>query len=99
MATYGLQRGEYAKLLEAQGGKCAVCLKVLAYKPHVDHDHKTGAVRGLLCKSDNSHVLKYARDDPERLRRAASYLEHPPAEWVLGFRAKGHNPNRSENES
>ncbi len=65
----------------AQGGVCAICeqpetaqrsgrAKWLA----VDHDHGTGAVRGLLCSNCNP-MLGYAKDDPALLRAAASYLE------------------------
>ncbi|MBA3357418.1 MAG: hypothetical protein H0U18_16060 [Pyrinomonadaceae bacterium] len=40
----------------------------------VDHDHKTWAIRGLLCCRCNS-VIGYAKDNPETLRNAISYLE------------------------
>lgn len=50
----------YAKLFEAQQGKCAICeVHQDAYtRSHaVDHDHKTGAVRGLLCLVCNRYVI------------------------------------------
>lgn len=84
--TYGLGPGEYEKLLATQNGQCAGCLKVFSYRLDVDHDHKTGIVRGLLCKSDNRKVLAYAKDDSARLRRLADYLEDPPAVRILGIR-------------
>lgn len=84
--TYGLKPGEYAKLLEAQGGACAGCGKKFSYYLDVDHDHVSGVVRGLLCKSDNRKVLPYAKDDAARLRRLARYLEDPPAVKILGIR-------------
>lgn len=84
--TYGLKAGEYDKLLAAQGGVCAICKKPRRGNFDVDHDHKTGLVRGLLCPADNRKVLKYARNDPQRLRAAAEYIEAPPALRILGER-------------
>ena len=94
--TYGLLPGEYDKLFEAQGGKCWICGGTRRGNLDVDHDHTTGAVRGLLCASDNRKVLKYARNDPERLRRAADYLENPPAQQILGIRI--HRDNRKDTD-
>ena len=41
---------------------------------HVDHDHETGKIRGLLCHACNI-VLGLVKDDPDRLRLLANYLE------------------------
>ncbi|MEU9259005.1 endonuclease VII domain-containing protein [Streptomyces sp. NPDC048212] len=92
--TYGLGPGEYDKLFEAQGGCCAICGGTRRGNLDVDHDHATGIVRGLLCAADNRKVLKYARNDPERLRKAADYLERPPAVEILGIRI--HRDNRGD---
>jgi hypothetical protein len=72
---YGLTHDEYMVLLEAQGGACAICgdsgqRRALA----VDHDHVTGAVRGLLCDRCNP-MLGYARDDIAVLEAAIEYLK------------------------
>jgi hypothetical protein len=82
---YGLGPGDYGKLLEAQGGRCAITgcratgrTKRLA----VDHDHKTGEVRGLLCGPHNQ-LIGYNRDNPAAFRSMADYLENPPARAVL----------------
>ena len=58
-------------MLEAQGGVCAAC-KTDEPK-HVDHDHKTGRVRGMLCYLCNQ-ALGNVRDDVSRLRGLIDYL-------------------------
>ena len=60
-------------MLERQGGRCLVCGATPSKPLHVDHDHETGAVRGLLCGFCNS-VLGLALESPEILRRAQIYL-------------------------
>lgn len=86
--TYGLGPGDYDRLLAAQGGKCAVLgcratgrTKRLA----VDHNHKTGEVRGILCGPHNQ-LIGYNQDSPEAFRSIADYLECPPARAVLDLR-------------
>lgn len=69
--TYGLTLDDYDRMLEAQGGQC-VC-GVVEDPLHVDHDHDTGEVRGLLCGSCN-RTLGMALDSPERLLVLARYL-------------------------
>ena len=82
--TYGLTADEYSLILAYQCGGCAICGGARRYKLHVDHCHKTGEVRGLLCKACNGRLLTAARDNPDTLRRAATYLESPPARAALG---------------
>lgn len=84
--TYGVTEEEYRILYEAQGGRCAICRRATgkARRLAVDHNHKTGEVRGLLCKPCNSYgIAMFARDDPEVLERAAAYLRNPPAIEIL----------------
>lgn len=75
---YGLSPDRYEELMLAQDGRCAICRSDAwpgkGNRPHVDHDHATGKVRGLLCASCNNGLGRFA-DDPERLRAAADYLE------------------------
>ena len=78
--AYGLSDGEYAALLTSQGGVCAICgtadTGTFQGKPKqmaVDHDHATGAVRGLLCAPCNQGLGNFG-DDPDRLLTAAKYL-------------------------
>jgi hypothetical protein len=76
---YGITLEEYEGILAAQGGGCAICESVTPrYKGrvifHVDHDHATGKVRGLLCHPCNM-VLGYVVDSVEMLQRSIQYLE------------------------
>jgi len=87
---YGLLPGEYKKMYERQGGRCAVksCrARGVSRRLAVDHIHALGlhnrkAVRGLLCKFHNREI-GYAGDDPEVFDSIAGYLRHPPAREVL----------------
>ena len=72
MRRYGITADQFDAMVEAQGGVCALCR---ARKPeHVDHDHLTGAVRGVLCSCCNQGLGNF-RDDAATLRLAADYLE------------------------
>ena len=80
LKRYGLTVSEFEALWAEQGGHCAACNAAMTrrtHRPdsvHVDHDHSTGAVRGLTCGMCNIGIGCFY-DDPERLRRAAAYLE------------------------
>lgn len=75
-AIYGLAWEQYQDLLKNQNYKCAICNDD---KPggigdwHVDHDHVTKKVRGLLCSACNLMIGK-AKDNPEILEAGAQYL-------------------------
>ena len=57
-----------------QNGACAIC-GIVSQKPlHVDHNHSTGRVRGLLCTRCNS-MIGYARDSVTLLQKGIEYLE------------------------
>lgn len=75
-AKYNLTKEVFALLLDEQGGGCAICGGPPTTKHgfHVDHDHETGRIRGILCHGCNT-ALGGAKDDPEILRKAAAYLE------------------------
>ena len=85
---YGLTRATYAMLWEEQDGRCLICEKKFgALRPAcIDHDHKTGKVRGLLCQSDN-WALGERHDNAGWFRRAAHYLTYPPATVLWGAAA------------
>lgn len=87
--TYGITEAQYLAILDRQGGECAVCYK--APPPgknlNVDHDHKTGHVRGLLCTACNYDLIGRRRD-PDLFQSAALYLSQPYlASTVLGSTA------------
>jgi hypothetical protein len=72
---YGVSNEDHARMAIEQGGGCAICGKPAKRKRlHTDHDHATGFIRGLLCFSCNVAV-GYMKDSPERLRKAADYLD------------------------
>ena len=72
---YGITRQDYQTLVDNQSGRCAICSKVLTSgrDEHIDHDHLTGNVRGVLCGGCNLALGKF-RDSPEVLIAAAKYL-------------------------
>lgn len=78
LSKYGLTPDEYDRLLAAQGGSCAICR---ADSPggkhddhfHVDHDHETGKVRGLLCNKCNV-ALGVFGDNLGGIERVVEYL-------------------------
>lgn len=88
LENYGLTSEEYWLIYHAQDGKCFVCHRATGArkKLSVDHCHKTGIVRGLLCSSCNRGVLGHLRDDIAALQRGIDYLNNPPAVRVLGAR-------------
>lgn len=67
---------EHRAMLEAQMGVCVTCGKPPATgkRFHIDHDHNTGRVRGLLCGACNRGLGMFY-DSPDALRTAAAYLE------------------------
>lgn len=82
LKKYGLTPETYKALREKQMGLCAACLAPTKERgsgrskdtEHIDHDHVTGEVRGLLCVRCNV-ALGMARDDPQVLRCLLNYLE------------------------
>ncbi len=72
---FGVTHDEFLALLSAQAGVCAICGDGNQGKRQlsVDHDHATGALRGILCDRCNP-MLGYARDNIAVLRAAIEYL-------------------------
>lgn len=72
---YGITLAEYDSMLGQQNGVCAICENPKIGKPmSVDHDHKTGKVRGLLCQGCNAFLGRIG-DSVRIARKIISYLE------------------------
>lgn len=93
-SQYNLTIDQYRELLDKQDGRCAICRnKPQRMRLAVDHDHKTGLVRGLLCTRCNHKLLGSAHDNVDLLRSAIDYLESPPAKH-LGVVAPNRKPKK-----
>lgn len=73
LRCYGISRTEYERMHSEQDGKCLICKKDQDLV--VDHCHKTGAVRGLLCSKCNCGI-GFLMDDIKLLESAVLYLEN-----------------------
>ena len=83
--TYGLAPGQYAEMLAAQGGRCAICRRVpRKRKLAVDHDHRTGRVRALLCYLCNKYLGQWEFSQ-ETAANAARYLDAIAASYDPGI--------------
>lgn len=77
---YGITLDDYNSLLRKQHNACYICLRsssVFKRGLAVDHDHKTGSIRGLLCPWCN-RGLRYFHDNADSLRRAARHIARDP---------------------
>ena len=74
--VYGLTEESFNSMLLGQGGVCAICKKDDwgQQGPHIDHDHETNDVRGILCHYCNAG-LGHFRDNPEYMASAIKYIE------------------------
>lgn len=77
---YGMSIEQFDQLMEGQQHKCAICdCQLITGSPHavnnahVDHNHQSGEVRGILCKLCNL-ILGHAKDSSELLVKCADYL-------------------------
>lgn len=80
LRVFNITEVDYEIMLKLQNGVCAICSQINKINKagkirplSVDHDHKTGIVRKLLCDACN-HMLGKAKDNPEILEKAANYL-------------------------
>jgi len=73
---YGITPEYYEEMLNKQKGLCLICNSIMSEKNIcIDHDHQTGKIRELLCRSCNV-ALGHFREDEEILKSAINYLKH-----------------------
>lgn len=82
---YNLLPGEREKIRAFQGGKDPITGQELKPYAQLDHDHRTGLIRGLL----NPLTNKFLIDDVDRLEASVRYLVDPPAVKALGEKVYG----------
>ena len=76
---YGISPKRFDAMYIAQEGRCRICWEpVEATRMHVDHNHNSGTVRGLLCAGCNLG-LGHFRENPSALRAAAIYIDRANA--------------------
>ena len=78
LKRYGITQADYDRMLKTQGGRCAICRSTDTRSKNsdrfdVDHDHKSGKVRGLLCRGCNTGLGKF-KDNPHFMWTAIEYL-------------------------
>ncbi len=86
---FGITLEEGEQIAALQGGGC-ICMPWTGYNGNsralsTDHDHKTGMIRGKLCKHCND-LLGRVKDDPAYFQAMIAYLANPPAVEALGER-------------
>lgn len=79
---FGITPEQYKQILDSQNGVCSICgceesvkhrYKEGTQNLSIDHCHKTGNIRGLLCSNCNNGIGRF-KDNPELLIKAAEYL-------------------------
>ncbi len=71
---YGMNIEDYNEMRNKQNGCCAICKsQIVLETSRIDHDHRTGKVRGLLCVSCNTGI-GLLKDSPQIMKNAISYL-------------------------
>ena len=95
--TYKITIGMYRLLLEFQGGRCWGCRRATGRikRLAVDHNHRTGEVRMLLCSTCNN-IVGHFRDNPEALIRLGLALIDPPSRQA--WAAPGMRPGWSSDD-
>ena len=79
MRNYGLAKEDFESMLDGQENKCAICKfefhdEKQSTRPHIDHCHDSGNIRGLLCNNCNTGLGQF-KDNPSLLQSAIRYLQ------------------------
>jgi len=89
LKTYNLTPEMYWKIWKAQKGRCPITGRELVFlpgkRPHIDHDHVEGHVRGIVTAYANTRLIGRLRNY-QTAQNLADYLREPPAEKALGQR-------------
>lgn len=95
-ANYGLVQDDFNAMLDKQENRCAVCKSTDYGKGRnnwcIDHDHKTGEVRGLVCFYCNL-LFGNCDDNPTILMNAIIYLSDPPFKQIKRLRSQVFDPS------
>ena len=88
-SKYGLSMESYESMLTEQADSCAICKDSFTESklPRVDHNHRTGRVRGLLCHSCNT-AIGHLKDDPTILKAAIEYMEKDLTDFLSIMRGE-----------
>ncbi len=85
LRKFGITHKEFITLLDSQDGRCPLCCIPLSYDLEdqkntcIDHDHKTGEIRGVLCRLCNT-MLGSAKDNITTLENSIKYLQRKAGE-------------------
>lgn len=92
--VYGITKSDYDEL---DLGHCPICTRVWsdAVRPVVDHDHKSGEIRGILCFYCNHRVVGRHRDG-SLIRRVADYLDSDRRGWIVPAKKKKRRKKKFE---
>lgn len=72
-SRYGITPEQFNEMSDLQNNECAICFKQLFNKAHIDHNHSTGKVRGLLCAGCNIRLSQI--ENPVLLKASLTYLQ------------------------
>lgn len=97
LKKYGLTSETFTAMAQAQNDQCATCGETMKgrYRRNIDHCHKTGRTRALLCRLCNT-ALGAARDNPTTLRAMADYIEHWQREHAAHRLNTGNTPGQEQ---
>ena len=77
LSRVGMTLEDYARMANAQDNKCAICKRdqsIFTRSLHIDHNHRTGKHRAILCSRCNQTIGR-SEDNPQLLRDIADYIE------------------------
>jgi len=77
VGAYGISVTKFYEILDEQNHKCCICEEDLITKKHrhIDHDHKTGKVRGILCHHCNTAIGLF-KENVNIMKQAIDYISH-----------------------